>query len=73
MIMYVYRHSPNEEQYQWIAYVLLWKLIDSKLFNVDCNIQYNIQTQFDCIQMKNAIELCRNVPDCLQKVLFLIK
>ncbi|XP_018352075.1 PREDICTED: uncharacterized protein LOC108754339 [Trachymyrmex septentrionalis] len=54
-------HSPNEEQYQWIAYILLWKLIDNKSANVDCSIQSNIQTQFDCIQIKNAIELCRIV------------
>ncbi|XP_024887173.1 uncharacterized protein LOC112464432 isoform X1 [Temnothorax curvispinosus] len=62
-------HSPDEEQYQWIAYVLLWKLIDSKSSNVGCDIQCNIQTQFDCIQMKNAIEMCDNVPDCLHKEL----
>ncbi|XP_011705789.1 PREDICTED: uncharacterized protein LOC105460987 isoform X1 [Wasmannia auropunctata] len=60
-------HSRNEEQYQWIAYVLLWKLVGSKSSNVDCNIQCNVQTQFDCIQIKNATKLCDNVPDCLHK------
>lgn len=68
----VCRHFPNKEQYQWIAYVLLWKLIDSKSFNVDHDIQCNIQMQFDCIQIRNAIELCDNVPDCLHKV-FLVE
>ncbi|XP_039315067.1 uncharacterized protein LOC105198485 isoform X2 [Solenopsis invicta] len=63
------RYSPNEEQYQWIAYVLLWKLINSKSSSVDCDIQCNIQAQFDCIQMKSAIELCGNIPDCLYKEL----
>ncbi|XP_011866537.1 PREDICTED: uncharacterized protein LOC105561295 isoform X2 [Vollenhovia emeryi] len=58
-------YSPNEEQYQWIAYVVLRKLVDNKSSNVD--VQCNIRAQFDCIQIKNAIELCGNAPDCLHK------
>lgn len=65
-IIYVYRYSPNEEQYQWIAYILLWKLLDSKLSNVECNIQ----TQLDCIQIRNALELCGNITNCLHEVFF---
>ncbi|KAL0131068.1 hypothetical protein PUN28_002571 [Cardiocondyla obscurior] len=64
-------HSPNEEQYQWIAYVLLWELIDNKSSNVDSSIHSNIQMQLDCIQVKNAIELCNNAPECLYEELLI--
>ncbi|KAL6256493.1 hypothetical protein P5V15_012606 [Pogonomyrmex californicus] len=66
-------HSPSEEQYQWIAYILLSKLIDSKSSNIHSDIQCNIQTQLNCIQIKNAIELCGNVPDYLHKRLFFLR
>lgn len=62
------RHSPSEEQYQWIAYTLLWKLMGNNSSNVDCNTHRNIQTQLDYIQVKNALDLCGNVPDYLYKV-----
>lgn len=68
--MYICRHSPNEEQYQWIAYVLLWKLIDNKSLPVNCNIQHNIQSQLDYIQMRNVVKLCDHIPDDLYQVLF---
>nr|XP_012226480.1 PREDICTED: uncharacterized protein LOC105674602 [Linepithema humile] len=62
-------HSPNEEQYQWIAYTLLWKLVANKSSNVDCNIHRNIQTQLDYIQVKNAFDLCGDISDYLYKEL----
>lgn len=62
LIMHIHRHSANEEQYQWIAYILLWKVVD-KSSNINSEIQHNIQIQFDYIQIKNAIELCDNISD----------
>jgi len=69
-MIYSRRDSPNERRYQWIAYILLYKLVNNKLSNTD--IRYNIQTQLDYIQIRNAIELCDNISD-LNKVFFLTK
>ncbi|XP_072751238.1 uncharacterized protein Sptz isoform X2 [Anoplolepis gracilipes] len=59
-------HSANKEQYEWIAYILLWKVMNNKSSNINCDIQCNIQIQLDYIQIKNAIELihqCDNTSD----------
>lgn len=71
--MHIYRHSANEEQYQWIAYILLWRVMDNKSSNINCDIQRNIQIQFDYIQIKNALELCDNISAYPLKVFLLAK
>jgi hypothetical protein len=71
-MIYSHRDSPNEKRYQWIAYILLSKLVNNKPSNIDYNIGCNIQTQLDYIQIRNAVELCDNISD-LNKVSFLTK
>lgn len=47
--------------------------MDDKLSNINCDIQRNIQIQFDYIQIKNAVELCDNISDYPSKVFLLAK
>lgn len=47
--------------------------MNDKSSNINCDIQRNIQVQFDYIQIKNAIELCDNVSDYPLKVFLLAK
>jgi len=71
-MIYFHRDFPNEKQYQWIAYILLCKLMNNKPSNIDYNIRCNIQAQLDYIQIRNALELCDNISD-LNKVSLLTK
>lgn len=47
--------------------------MDDKSSSINCDIQCNIQVQFNYIQIKNAIELCDNISDDASKVISIDK
>lgn len=62
--MYFFSHSQNENEYQWIIYILLNKFINNTTLNIE-----DIKKQKCYIQMIYALQLYKNLTINLQQVL----
>lgn len=62
--MHFFSHSQNENEYQWIIYILLNKFINNTTLNIE-----DIKKQKCYIQMIYALQLYKNLTINLQQVL----
>lgn len=62
--MHFFSHSQNENEYQWIIYILLNKFINNTTLNIE-----DIKKQKYYIQMIYALQLYKNLTINLQQVL----